>query len=135
MRHFERICGPLNSKQITQKVIDDFILTRDKEVVRPSLNKGSETGKKTLFSSTTIERDRKNTLFSWIKMARTLEVETTLFKSAKKIIANHTRTLENQIEPDMAENPPKLSRRRRRKMDIFDIKVCIKMTFGPGRFF
>lgn len=39
LRHFQRIAGPYQSKQITQKVIDQFILDRSREVSRPTLNK------------------------------------------------------------------------------------------------
>jgi len=39
LRHFERLVGKCNSKQITQNAIDRFILERGKEVVRPTLNK------------------------------------------------------------------------------------------------
>ena len=37
--HFERVVGRCNSKQITQDVIDKFILDRGKEVKRSTLNK------------------------------------------------------------------------------------------------
>jgi integrase len=39
MRNFERLAGKCNSKQITQSVIDKFILQRTTEVKRPTLNK------------------------------------------------------------------------------------------------
>ena len=39
LRHFERIIGRCNSKQITQNAIDKFILKRGKEIVRSTLNK------------------------------------------------------------------------------------------------
>lgn len=39
LRNFERIVGRCNSKQITQNIIDKFILERGKEVKRPTLNK------------------------------------------------------------------------------------------------
>ncbi|MHC4535116.1 MAG: tyrosine-type recombinase/integrase [Planctomycetota bacterium] len=39
LRHFERIIGKCNSKQITQSVIDKYILERGKEVIRSTLNK------------------------------------------------------------------------------------------------
>ena len=39
LRHFERLVGQCNSKQITQNTIDKFILERGNEVVRPTLNK------------------------------------------------------------------------------------------------
>ena len=39
LRNFERIIGKCNSKQITQNVIDKFILERGTEVKRPTLNK------------------------------------------------------------------------------------------------
>jgi integrase len=39
LRNFERIVGQCNSKQITQNVIDKFILQRGSEVKRPTLNK------------------------------------------------------------------------------------------------
>jgi len=39
LRHFERIVGKCNSKQITQNTIDKFILERGKEVIRSTLNK------------------------------------------------------------------------------------------------
>ena len=39
LRHFERIIGKCNSKQITQHAIDMFILERSKEVKRSTLNK------------------------------------------------------------------------------------------------
>jgi len=39
LRHFERIVGRCNSKQITQNAIDKFILERGKEVIRSTLNK------------------------------------------------------------------------------------------------
>ncbi|MHC4844441.1 MAG: hypothetical protein ACYTEE_11610 [Planctomycetota bacterium] len=39
MRNFERLVGKCNSKQITQGVIDKFILQRGTEVKRPTLNK------------------------------------------------------------------------------------------------
>jgi len=39
LRHFERIVGKCNSKQITQNAIDKYILERGKEVIRSTLNK------------------------------------------------------------------------------------------------
>jgi integrase len=39
LRNFERIVGKCNSKQITQNVIDNFILQRGPEVKRATLNK------------------------------------------------------------------------------------------------
>jgi integrase len=39
LRHFERLIGKCNSKQITQNIIDKFILQRGNEVKRPTLNK------------------------------------------------------------------------------------------------
>jgi integrase len=39
LRHFERLVGKCNSKQITQNAIDNFILDRGKEVKRSTLNK------------------------------------------------------------------------------------------------
>ena len=39
LRHFERLVGKCNSKQITQSIIDKFILQRGSEVKRPTLNK------------------------------------------------------------------------------------------------
>jgi integrase len=39
LRNFERLVGKCNSKQITQNVIDNFILQRGEEVKRPTLNK------------------------------------------------------------------------------------------------
>ncbi len=39
LRNFERIAGKCSSKQITQNVIDTFILQRGNEVQRPTLNK------------------------------------------------------------------------------------------------
>ena len=39
LRNFERIVGKCNSKQITQNVIDKFILQRGSGVKRPTLNK------------------------------------------------------------------------------------------------
>lgn len=39
LRNFERLEGKCNSKQITQNVIDDFILKRSPEVKRATLNK------------------------------------------------------------------------------------------------
>ncbi len=39
LRNFERVSGKLNSKQITQSVIDQFILQRGNEVQRATLNK------------------------------------------------------------------------------------------------
>jgi len=39
MRHFVRLAGEFNSKQITQNVIDKFILDRGKEIKRSTLNK------------------------------------------------------------------------------------------------
>ena len=39
LRNFERIVGKCNSKQITQNVVDNFILQRGPEVKRPTLNK------------------------------------------------------------------------------------------------
>lgn len=39
LRHFERIVGKCNSKQITQSSVDKYILERGKEVVRSTLNK------------------------------------------------------------------------------------------------
>jgi len=38
-KHFKGICGPLNSKQITQTTVDKFILKRGKQVGRFTLNK------------------------------------------------------------------------------------------------
>lgn len=39
LRNFERLVGKCSSKQITQNVIDKFILRRGSEVKRPTLNK------------------------------------------------------------------------------------------------
>ena len=39
LRHFERLVGSCNSKQITQSILDKFILQRGVEVKRPTLNK------------------------------------------------------------------------------------------------
>ena len=39
LRHFERLIGRLNSRQITQNAIDKFILDRGKEIKRSTLNK------------------------------------------------------------------------------------------------
>jgi integrase len=39
LRHFERIIGKCNSKQITQSAIDKYILERGKEGIRSTLNK------------------------------------------------------------------------------------------------
>jgi len=39
LRHFERLVGECNSKQITQNAIDKFILERAKETKRTTLNK------------------------------------------------------------------------------------------------
>jgi len=39
LRHFERLVGKCNSKQIAQNNIDKFILQRGNEVKRPTLNK------------------------------------------------------------------------------------------------
>ncbi len=39
LRHFERLVGKCNSKQITQNAIDKFILERGNEVKRSTLNK------------------------------------------------------------------------------------------------
>ncbi len=39
LRHFERLIGRCNSKQMTQNVIDKFILQRGQEVKRSTLNK------------------------------------------------------------------------------------------------
>jgi len=39
LRHFERLVGKCNSKQITQNAIDKYILERGKEVVRSTVNK------------------------------------------------------------------------------------------------
>lgn len=39
LRNFERLVGKCSSKQITQTIIDKFILARGKEVKRPTLNK------------------------------------------------------------------------------------------------
>ncbi|MHC4211940.1 MAG: hypothetical protein ACYSWP_01080, partial [Planctomycetota bacterium] len=38
-RNFERLVGKCNSKQLTQSIIDKFILQRGNEVKRPTLNK------------------------------------------------------------------------------------------------
>jgi len=39
LRHFERLTGRCNSKQIKQNAIDKFILERGKEVIRSTVNK------------------------------------------------------------------------------------------------
>jgi hypothetical protein len=39
LRNFERLVGKCSSKQITQNVIDKFILQKGSEVKRPTLNK------------------------------------------------------------------------------------------------
>ena len=39
LRHFERLVGKCNSKQITQNAIDKYILKRGEEVIRSTLNK------------------------------------------------------------------------------------------------
>jgi len=39
LRHFERVVGKCNSRQITQSSIDKFILERGKEIKRTTLNK------------------------------------------------------------------------------------------------
>ena len=39
LRHFERLVGPCSSRQITQQVLDKFVLERGKEVGKNTLNK------------------------------------------------------------------------------------------------
>jgi len=39
LRHFERLVGKCNSKQITQNAVDKYILQRGKEVIRSTVNK------------------------------------------------------------------------------------------------
>ena len=39
LRHFERLVGRCNSKQIKQNAIDKYIIERGKEVIRSTLNK------------------------------------------------------------------------------------------------
>jgi integrase len=39
LRHFERLVGKCNSKQITQNAIDKYMLQRGKEVIRSTVNK------------------------------------------------------------------------------------------------
>jgi len=39
LRHFERLVGRCNSKQLTQNTIDKYILERGKEVIRSTVNK------------------------------------------------------------------------------------------------
>jgi integrase len=39
MRHFERLVGTCNSRQLTQTAIDEFILKRGQEIKRTTLNK------------------------------------------------------------------------------------------------
>jgi len=39
LRHFERLAGKCNSKQITQNAVDKYILERGKEVIRSTVNK------------------------------------------------------------------------------------------------
>ncbi len=39
LRHFERLVGKCNSKQITQNAVDKYILKRGKEVIRSTVNK------------------------------------------------------------------------------------------------
>jgi integrase len=39
LRHFERLVGRCNSKQMTQNAIDKFILDKGKEIKRSTLNK------------------------------------------------------------------------------------------------
>ncbi|HUV66666.1 MAG TPA: site-specific integrase [Sedimentisphaerales bacterium] len=39
MRHFERLVGKCNSRQITQTAVDEFILRRGQEIKRSTLNK------------------------------------------------------------------------------------------------
>jgi integrase len=39
LRHFERLVGKCNSKQITKNAIDKYILKRGKEVIRSTVNK------------------------------------------------------------------------------------------------
>ncbi len=39
LRHFERLVGRCNSKQLTQNTFDKYILERGKEVVRSTVNK------------------------------------------------------------------------------------------------
>ena len=39
LRHFQRLVGKCNSRQMTQSTIDKFILDRGKEVKRTTLNK------------------------------------------------------------------------------------------------
>ena len=71
LRHFERIIGKRNSKQITQDLIDRFILERGKEVKRSTLNK-----------------DLRNlkSFINWCRKNRYLngEIEIRLLKEAEK---------------------------------------------------
>lgn len=71
LRHFERIIGKRNSKQISQDVIDRFILERGKEVKRSTLNK-----------------DLRNlkSFINWCRKNRYLngEIEIRLLKEAEK---------------------------------------------------
>lgn len=39
LRHFERLAGPQSSKQITQNIVDRFVVERGQEITRDTLNK------------------------------------------------------------------------------------------------
>ena len=39
LRHYERLSGPISSKQVTQQSLDEFVLKRSGEVAKNTLNK------------------------------------------------------------------------------------------------
>ena len=79
LRHFERLIGRCNSKQITQNAIDKFILDRGREIKRSTLNKDIRNLK---------------TFIHWCSKNRYLngEIELSLLKEDERPVKSLTHT-------------------------------------------
>ena len=84
MRHFERLIGRCNSKQITQNAIDKFILDRGREIERSTLNKDIRNLK---------------TFVNWCRKNRYLngEIELSLLKEDERPVKSLSTTQIKQL--------------------------------------
>jgi len=105
LRNFERLVGKCNSKQITQSVIDKFILQRGSEVKRPTLNKDIRNLK---------------TFINWCRENRYLNVNLKI------------KELKEDERPVKSLNDVQIKRLIKASEPYISIKIRILLALGTG---
>ncbi len=105
LRNFERLIGKCNSKQLTQNVIDKFILQRGTEVTRPTLNKDIRNLK---------------TFINWCKKKRYINNEIEI------------KELKEEERPVKSLNQVQIKKLLKTAKDYPSIKMRILLALGTG---